>query len=153
MLGISCTDSSHHQFQQESNHVDSSSGLDYPGVCRFGFRPIRSTGTQTKGCHSFFQDPNPKTDGQMEKKKSTSLDVYYSALCGDSKRFIVNQLKPKWMESYLSSFVDLRLVPFGKANVSFQIFSNYFGGPNNEWMIPVYRESERWMELYLSARA
>lgn len=43
-----------------------------------------------------------------------TLDVYFEALCPDSKAFITNQLGPQY-ES-LSSFVTLRLIPFGKAS-------------------------------------
>jgi len=43
-----------------------------------------------------------------------TLDVYFEALCSDSRNFIDNQLGPQY-ES-LSSFVELRLIPFGKAS-------------------------------------
>nr|CAH0100690.1 unnamed protein product [Daphnia galeata] len=41
------------------------------------------------------------------------LDVYYESLCPDSRNFLVNQLNPSW--ATLSTFTDLRLIPFGKA--------------------------------------
>ena len=43
------------------------------------------------------------------------LDVYYESLCPDSRNFLVNQLNPNW--ATLSTFTDLRLIPFGKATV------------------------------------
>ena len=46
---------------------------------------------------------------------NVKLDVYFEGLCSDSKAFITEQLGPQF-ES-LSSFVDLRLIPFGKATV------------------------------------
>ncbi|EFX72165.1 hypothetical protein DAPPUDRAFT_308544 [Daphnia pulex] len=46
----------------------------------------------------------------------TNLDVYYESLCPDSRAFLVNQLAPQWKS--LSSFVNLRLIPFGKASFS-----------------------------------
>ncbi|XP_045025427.1 GILT-like protein 1 [Daphnia magna] len=51
--------------------------------------------------------PQPKADERM------TLDVYYESLCPDSRNFLVTQLNPNWPT--LSTFTDLRLVPFGKA--------------------------------------
>lgn len=45
------------------------------------------------------------------------LAVYYESLCPDSARFIVEQLQPL-KRSPLGKYVDVTLVPFGKANVS-----------------------------------
>jgi len=42
-----------------------------------------------------------------------SLDVYYESLCPDSLKFLVSQLGPQY--DTISTFVDVRLVPFGKA--------------------------------------
>lgn len=47
------------------------------------------------------------------------LAVYYESLCPDSARFIVEQLHPL-KRSPLGKYVDVTLVPFGKANVSKQ---------------------------------
>merc|ERR1711911_205113 len=41
------------------------------------------------------------------------MNVYYESLCPDSLQFLVNQLGPQY-ES-LSSIMDVRLIPFGKA--------------------------------------
>lgn len=46
--------------------------------------------------------------------EKTTLDIYYESLCPDSLRFLVNQLGPQY--STLSSFVNVRLIPFGKAS-------------------------------------
>lgn len=43
------------------------------------------------------------------------MNVYYESLCPDSLQFLVNQLGPQY-ES-LSSIMDVRLIPFGKARV------------------------------------
>lgn len=53
---------------------------------------------------------------EVGKSNRVALDVYYESLCPDSRNFLVNQLAPKWQ--YLSTFVDLRLIPFGKATYS-----------------------------------
>lgn len=45
------------------------------------------------------------------------LAVYYESLCPDSVRFIADQLHPL-MRTPLGKYVDVTLVPFGKANVS-----------------------------------
>lgn len=45
------------------------------------------------------------------------VTVYYEALCPDSQAFITNQLYPV-MQSPLAKNVALKLVPFGKSNVS-----------------------------------
>jgi hypothetical protein len=49
-----------------------------------------------------------------------TLDVYYESLCPDSRNFLVNQLNPNWPT--LSTFTDLRLIPFGKATVKFELY-------------------------------
>ena len=54
-------------------------------------------------------------------QEKTTLDVYYESLCPDSLRFLVNQLGPQY--STLSSFVNVRLIPFGKASVIFFHFT------------------------------
>lgn len=49
-----------------------------------------------------------------------NIGVYYESLCPDSARFIVEQLQPL-KRSPLGKYVDVTLVPFGKANVSILI--------------------------------
>lgn len=45
------------------------------------------------------------------------VTVYYESLCPDSARFIVDQLHPTKL-SPLGRFMDVILIPFGKASVS-----------------------------------
>lgn len=45
------------------------------------------------------------------------MTVYYETLCPDSQAFITEQLYPA-LNSPLAKLVDLKLVPFGRANVS-----------------------------------
>lgn len=49
-----------------------------------------------------------------------NVAVYYESLCPDSARFIVEQVQPL-MRGPLGKYVDVTLVPFGKANVSVHI--------------------------------
>jgi Gamma interferon inducible lysosomal thiol reductase (GILT) len=46
--------------------------------------------------------------------------VFYEALCGDSYRFVINQLYPNYAD--LADYIRLEFVPFGKAEVSSQEF-------------------------------
>lgn len=39
--------------------------------------------------------------------------IYYESLCGDSVRFITNQLNPAYEE--LKNYIDIFFVPFGKS--------------------------------------
>ncbi|CAG7727377.1 unnamed protein product [Allacma fusca] len=52
-----------------------------------------------------------------EETPRTKISVYYESLCGDSRRFIKNQLYPL-MRSPIGKYVDLELVPYGKATTS-----------------------------------
>lgn len=45
-----------------------------------------------------------------------NITVYYETLCPDSKAFILSMLYPNFPK--LKDYISLRLVPFGKANVS-----------------------------------
>lgn len=42
--------------------------------------------------------------------------VYYESLCGDSIRFITNQLNPAYAD--LKNYIEIFFVPFGKSWVS-----------------------------------
>jgi len=44
------------------------------------------------------------------------VDVYFEALCPDSKDFMVNQLFPLYMDPEFRDRLDITLVPFGKAS-------------------------------------
>ena len=48
---------------------------------------------------------------------SVKLSVFYESLCGDSIRFITNQLYPTWKHFADDQTLQLDLVPFGKADV------------------------------------
>lgn len=47
--------------------------------------------------------------------------MYYESLCPDSARFITEQLHPV-KSSPLGRFLDVKLIPFGKASVSIYTF-------------------------------
>lgn len=50
------------------------------------------------------------------KQDKVKVRVYYEALCPDSKHFFMKHLAP--VAQKLSDFVDVTLVPYGKASVS-----------------------------------
>ena len=54
--------------------------------------------------------------------RKLSLSVYYESACPDSKAYIINQLQPAM--NLLQDYLDLQLVPFGKA----RSINNGFGG-------------------------
>nr|ATU82950.1 secreted Thiol reductase-like protein [Pristhesancus plagipennis] len=58
-----------------------------------------------------------------QNHKMTPVTVYYESLCPDSIKFITMQLFPAW-ETELKSYMNLTLVPFGKANYT-QTGDNY----------------------------
>ncbi|XP_039286892.1 GILT-like protein 1 [Nilaparvata lugens] len=53
---------------------------------------------------------------RAEDMKKVPITVYYESLCPDSMKFFVDQLYPTWTS--LSQYMDLTLVPYGRANYS-----------------------------------
>ncbi|CAD6997876.1 unnamed protein product [Ceratitis capitata] len=51
------------------------------------------------------------------------VTVYYEALCGDSKHFIIKQLLPAFKQA--SPIMDVQLVPYGKAKTSTTLTGSY----------------------------
>jgi len=47
-------------------------------------------------------------------RQMVSVDVYYEALCPDSRDFIIHKLHPAWEN--LQEIMDLSLIPYGKAS-------------------------------------
>lgn len=85
------------------------------GRATFNLKNVTTRLFDSSACCLFFVDFDYQVNGQGSRM---TLDVYYESLCPDSRNFLVNQLAPNWKS--LSSFVDLRLVPFGKATVNIQ---------------------------------
>ncbi|CAH1969837.1 unnamed protein product [Acanthoscelides obtectus] len=54
---------------------------------------------------------------------TVKVSIYYEALCGDSIRFIAQQLHPNFPK--LADYIDLDLVPYGKA-VHSNIHGTYY---------------------------
>lgn len=53
----------------------------------------------------------------IHKQDKIKIRVYYEALCPDSKHFFIRHLWP--VTEKLSDFIEVFLVPYGKASVSF----------------------------------
>jgi len=53
---------------------------------------------------------------QVAFSDKVKVDVYFEALCPDSKDFIVNQLMPLYDNPDFKDRLDITLVPFGKAS-------------------------------------
>lgn len=69
---------------------------------------------------NFFQTdtlPQDIAENPDNFRKALIVTVYYEALCSDSRNFILKQLVPTFEK--LSDFIDVDLVPYGKATVSF----------------------------------
>ena len=65
--------------------------------------------------NSFSLSPISTNNKDTSFNRTVNLAVYYETKCPDSRRFIIYQI-PKAIQSY-SSFLNIILVPFGKANV------------------------------------
>ncbi|XP_014477899.1 PREDICTED: uncharacterized protein LOC106746160 [Dinoponera quadriceps] len=50
---------------------------------------------------------------QSQERNIVNVDVYYEALCGDSKRFITTQLAPSYGQ--LKDYIHITFIPYGKA--------------------------------------
>lgn len=59
---------------------------------------------------------------QDELSEKVKISVYYEALCSDSRFFILKQLVPAY--ETIPDYVDVDLVPYGKAEVRSIICSN-----------------------------
>ena len=70
------------------------------------------------------------------------LTVYYESLCPDSVRFIVDQLHPV-KQSPLGRYIDVTLIPFGKASVSI-VWTNahkFWIGKTENYYLFLYRHA------------
>lgn len=52
----------------------------------------------------------------------TQISIYYETLCPDSRRFFLHQLAPTYEK--LNRFMDVELIPYGHANVSYPRHDN-----------------------------
>lgn len=68
------------------------------------------------------QQDNHQHDGHTNmnhENHRVNVDVYYESLCPDSRKFFTQQLYPS-LQGNLSNYVNLTLVPFGKATMEFK---------------------------------
>ncbi|XP_075223920.1 gamma-interferon-inducible lysosomal thiol reductase-like [Lycorma delicatula] len=49
-----------------------------------------------------------------QNTQPVQISVFYETLCGDSRHFIVDELKPAWDK--FGSALDIQFIPFGKAH-------------------------------------
>ena len=66
---------------------------------------------------SLFIFTNATFESELLSNDTLYLDVYYESLCPDSARFINTQLSNAF--NSIKSILNIKLVPFGKANVSY----------------------------------
>lgn len=63
-----------------------------------------------------------------EKGQPVYVQVFYEALCPDSKNFILKQLQPTFKK--IPKLFEIQFVPYGKATVSkyrdYRVFSDIF---------------------------
>ncbi|GIY75851.1 GILT-like protein 1 [Caerostris extrusa] len=99
-------------------------GVAYPSNTAFG---VAYPNTNTPGERYPGNVPNAGTVRvftSAAKGDKVNLDVYYETNCPDSMRFIVNQLSPTFRD--LEDIVDVRLIPFGKAQALYDPTSNKY---------------------------
>ena len=80
----------------------------------------------TEYCNSHgTQNVKNKVDAEPVK-----VALYYESICKPCRQLITYQLYPAYMTLYSTGILDITLVPFGNAYVSYQLFSYYlFGEP------------------------
>lgn len=69
---------------------------------------------KTDDAKSPTDEQHAKSQAEIVVKEVISLDVYYEALCPDSKNFIVRQLGPAYEK--LHEIIDISFIPYGKAS-------------------------------------
>ena len=71
------------------------------------------------------QNVKNKVDAEPVK-----VALYYESLCPGCREFLTHQLYPAYKKLYSTGILDITLVPYGNAYVSYQFFSYYlFGEP------------------------
>lgn len=53
----------------------------------------------------------------LSQSNPVNIEVYFESYCPDSIRFINNQLYPAWKNFKGLDVIDLKLFPYGKAEV------------------------------------
>lgn len=74
----------------------------------------------------------------FSKASKFSVQIYFESLCGDTRKFFLNQAIPFLADEAVLKTIDLQLVPYGKANTTYQpstgapIFTCQHGQPECE---------------------